>query len=328
MLLNGFKKTEFSVIVPIYNAEKHLRKCLDSIAFQNYDNCEVILVDDGSVDSSGKICDEYAETYNFFKVIHKENEGVSAARNVGIDEAKGEFIIFVDSDDSVEPAMLKIIHENIKDSKADLYVYNVKRINNNSVERIVRTIENDTVTLHSEKEKFDYFFNTFLQCGIGWEVWGRVFKRSVIKKYNLKFISRNEIFAEDYLFTFQYLLHVNKVSLITNFLYDYLQHEESFTSSLDKREILPKLHVIAEYGYKDICKSKLRYFKRYYYKLYFMMINYHVKYAFKELSADEVESFFEPIKNNRFHKKWMKQVKRNISSLKDYIDEYNWVGKI
>lgn len=194
--------------------------------------------------------------------------------------------------------MLKVINENIIDNKADLYVFNVRRVyeNENAVEEIIRTIENETVTLHNVKEKFRYFFEVFLRCGIGWEVWGRVFKRSIISEHNLKFVSRDKVFAEDYLFTFQYLLYVNKISLITNFLYNYLQHDESFTSSLDKSDILPKLHIIAEYGYKDICKQRLRYFRKHYYMLYFMMFNYHVRYAFKELSNEEIVSFLSLLK--------------------------------
>ena len=98
-----------SIIIPIYNVEQYLRQCLDSVINQTYKNLEIILVDDGSTDNSGKICDEYAVKDNRIKVIHKENGGVSSARNAGIDIAKGEYIGFVDSDDYIEKDMYEYL---------------------------------------------------------------------------------------------------------------------------------------------------------------------------------------------------------------------------
>ena len=97
------KKIMLSVIIPVYNVEKYLRKCVDSILLQDFANMEVILVDDGSPDNSGAICDEYAEKDARVKVIHKENGGVSSARNTGLDVAQGKYIAFVDSDDYLLP---------------------------------------------------------------------------------------------------------------------------------------------------------------------------------------------------------------------------------
>ena len=89
----------FSVIVPVYNVEHYLRRCLDSIVNQTFDDYEVVLVDDGSTDASGSICDEYRKKYNSIKVIHQENKGLSGARNTGLDKASGDWIVFVDSND-------------------------------------------------------------------------------------------------------------------------------------------------------------------------------------------------------------------------------------
>ena len=112
---------EISIIVPVFNVEKFLTRCLDSLINQNsYENYEIILIDDGSTDNSGKICDEYAEKFKKIKVIHKKNEGVSKARNLGINNAKGEYITFVDSDDFVENNMLINFHNIIKTKKDDL----------------------------------------------------------------------------------------------------------------------------------------------------------------------------------------------------------------
>ena len=98
-----------SVIVPIYNVEEYLNECVDSILNQTYKNLEIILVDDGSTDKSGIICDDYAKIDSRIKVIHKKNGGLSDARNVGIDRALGEFIIFIDSDDYIDHSMCEIL---------------------------------------------------------------------------------------------------------------------------------------------------------------------------------------------------------------------------
>ncbi|MDV4363177.1 glycosyltransferase [Enterococcus faecium] len=111
---------EISIIVPVYKVEKYLRKCVDSILAQTFTDFEVILVDDGSPDNSGKICDEYAEKDNRVRVIHKENGGLSSARNAGIDVARGKYLGFVDSDDYIDEDMYEILYENLKIHDADI----------------------------------------------------------------------------------------------------------------------------------------------------------------------------------------------------------------
>ena len=106
------KDIKVSVIVPVYNAEKYIKRCLDSILAQSYRYFEVLLIDDGSTDNSGKICDEYALNDNRIRVIHKENSGVSATRNIGITEAKGDYIAFVDSDDYIRSDMFEKMVKN------------------------------------------------------------------------------------------------------------------------------------------------------------------------------------------------------------------------
>jgi glycosyltransferase involved in cell wall biosynthesis len=105
-------KPTISIIVPVYNTEKYLRRCLDSIVAQTFKDYECIIVDDGSTDGSAAICDEYEKKDSRFKVLHKENEGVSAARNVGIEYAEGEFITFVDSDDYLSSVYLRDLYDN------------------------------------------------------------------------------------------------------------------------------------------------------------------------------------------------------------------------
>ena len=111
-----------SIIVPVYDVEPYLRKCIDSILIQSYRDLEIILVDDGSPDNCGAICDEYAEKDKRIKVIHKKNGGLSDARNAGLDIATGEYIGFVDSDDWVMPDMYEYLYKAVKEYDADMSV--------------------------------------------------------------------------------------------------------------------------------------------------------------------------------------------------------------
>lgn len=103
-----------SVIVPVYNVEQYLEKCIDSIINQTYKNLEIILIDDGSTDSSGKICDSYAARDKRIKVIHQENGGLAVVRNIGVSAASGEYIMFVDSDDYIDTEIVQFLYEQSK----------------------------------------------------------------------------------------------------------------------------------------------------------------------------------------------------------------------
>ena len=119
---------KFSIIIPIYNVERYLETCVNSILTQTYSDYEVILVDDGSPDRCGELCDHYAESDSRVKVVHKVNGGLSSARNAGLDIAMGEYVIFVDSDDYWDDTMaLEHIQKNLAESNADLLVFPAKR---------------------------------------------------------------------------------------------------------------------------------------------------------------------------------------------------------
>ena len=112
-----------SVVIPVYNVEKYLRECVDSVLIQSYTDLEIILVDDGATDSSGKICDEYVATDKRVKVIHKENGGLSSARNIGLDSSTGQYVYFLDSDDYIEPNTIKVLINTIRESEADFVFF-------------------------------------------------------------------------------------------------------------------------------------------------------------------------------------------------------------
>ena len=145
-----------SIIVPIYNSETHLSRCIDSILAQTYSDFELILVNDGSIDNSGKICDEYAQKDSRIIVIHKENGGTSSARNIGLEKSHGEYITFVDSDDTIYPNYLCTFSYN-----ADFEVAGLETIGNK--EEI--SIPNTAQLLSINKEITDWFiYNYILYC--------------------------------------------------------------------------------------------------------------------------------------------------------------------
>lgn len=123
---------KLSIIVPIYNVEQYLRKCVDSVLNQDYEDYEIILVDDGSPDGCPQICDEYAAKHENIRVVHRENGGLSAARNSGIEEAKGEYVMFVDSDDYIEPNVLRGLMEQVEREQLDVLHFDYQNVRMNA----------------------------------------------------------------------------------------------------------------------------------------------------------------------------------------------------
>ena len=302
----------FSIIIPIYNVEKYLQRCLNSILNQTYQDYEMILIDDGSTDGSGKICDEYAKKYNKINVIHQQNQGLSGARNTGLNVAKGEWVIFVDSEDWIESNMLQTLNKYIEMDHAELYVFNGQTVDENEeiLATLLFTLKDGSHKLRSEKEKFNYYSNTLLLYKIGWEVWSRIYRRDLITKYNLYFVPTKEIFAEDYLFTFQYMLYVQKIGFINQRFYNYFQRTTSLLHSADKSTILPRLYNLAEKAYETVDKNKFPYFNKHFGELYFIMIDFHITYPLYDMPKEKLEKNIEELSERCWHRRWLKKVRK------------------
>lgn len=169
--------TKLSVIVPVYKVENYLTKCIDSILKQTYYNLEIILVDDGSPDQCGNICDEYSKIDNRIKVIHKENGGLSDARNVGISVATGEFITFVDSDDWIEPNMYEILMQGAIKYGTKLSVGGVKVYDESK--KKYRKQYDEIIPDERVLSKIEYLKSVFL--GI-WAAWDKIYHKSLFEK--------------------------------------------------------------------------------------------------------------------------------------------------
>ena len=174
-LMKGSEKPLISIIVPIYNVEDCVKECVDSILAQSYKNIEVILVDDGSQDKSGAICDEYVKKDKRVKVIHKKNGGLSSARNAGIEKMNGTFVNFVDGDDALRSNCIEKLYEDIIREKADISVCGFTRFDENGESTCS---EADYSGVVSGRETM----TLLLQEKIYPSAWGKLYKKSIFKK--------------------------------------------------------------------------------------------------------------------------------------------------
>ncbi|MCI7766516.1 MAG: glycosyltransferase [Oscillospiraceae bacterium] len=227
-----------SVIVPVYKVEKYLRKCIESIIGQKYTNLEIILADDGSPDSSGKICDEYAKRDNRIIVIHKENGGVGSARNAGIDRAAGEYIAFVDGDDHVSELYISRLYEILEESGASLSVCN-SLIEKNGRHSVHYPYKMDGI--FSSELLIEKILNFEMGCGVV----GKLFKRTALNGVRFSEFT----IAEDLLFLFRVLERNENVAVCSDCLYYYVMNPSSAINSsfkYSKYESLKVYDIILE----------------------------------------------------------------------------------
>ena len=218
---------KISIIVPVYNAEKYLRKCVDSILNQTFKDFELILVDDGSIDTSGKICDEYNLKDNRIKVIHKENGGLSSARNAGLDIAQGEYIGFVDSDDWIELDVYEELYKICKENDTDVGIVGIN-YGGASEKKKSKKIE-----IYSNKLILDdLVYNKGKE--ITWPAWNKLWLKKVIGESRFK---EGRIY-EDGLFLYSLSSKIKKVAKIDYEAYNYRMDNESITrSKISKKQV-------------------------------------------------------------------------------------------
>lgn len=217
-----------SVIVPVYNAERFLSDCLESILAQDYSDWEAILVDDGSKDSSPALCDEFSKKDARVKVFHKENGGVSSARNFGLDKAMGEWVFFLDADDRMKPYALSSMVAKSVDSELVFGGYEVFDERNNLTYVINEREEGKMDKYQALEQMFKPWYYRYYGY-----VWGKLFKMAVIKVYGLLFDERIA-FNEDRLFTVTYICRIETVAFFTAPIYEYVENSSSAMASLSK----------------------------------------------------------------------------------------------
>lgn len=249
-----------SIIIPVYNVEKYLERCLNSVINQTYKNLEIILIDDGSTDGSGKICDEFTKKDNRIIVIHKENGGVSSARNKGLEIAQGEYIGFVDSDDYIEENMYEVLFENLVNFNVDISMCNYNILKNNKKTFHKHTMENGL--LITENKKFLELLRLNYYKGF---LYNKLFKAKMIKKMKLDV---NIHICEDLLLIAQLTNQCKKYYFDNRCLYNYVIREDSAINGKinDKKfSVLDAyrkvIEIVKQYGNELTIKYEFDYFK-------------------------------------------------------------------
>ncbi len=283
-----------SVIVPVYNVEKFLIKCLESIVNQTYKDLEIILVDDGSTDTSGTICDAYKEKDNRIKVIHKKNEGLSEARNTGLMLATGDYISFIDSDDFIELDMYTYLISNMQKVDADIgicgtfidYEDGKSITKNNSKEEVLNNKE-ALIKLNS--------FSSFDMA-----VWNKLYKKKILE--NIKFPFGKK--SEDYFVMYRYFDRAKKVVVLPKCKYHYFQRKNSISRSkkisYDYIEGSKQQKDFFEKNYTDISFVANTAYAFSYIATYNHCIGYNIKLdkEKKKLFKTEVKEYLSDVINN------------------------------
>ncbi len=223
-----------SVIVAVYNAQNYLAKCIDSLLAQTLTEFEVLLINDGSTDNSGAICDEYSQKDERVRVFHKENGGVSSARNLGIKEAAGQYTIHLDSDDYTEPDMLEKMYNHAVETESDIIV----------ADFFIEEKDKQTIIKQSIRE-FDNseIIKQILNGSLHGSVWNKLIRASFYKNLNIEF-EKNLSYCEDMLFNIECLLNNPKVEKIESSFVHYVQRENSLIRELSEKTFVESFKLI------------------------------------------------------------------------------------
>ena len=286
-----------SIIVPIYNAEKYLRKCINSILYQSYSNLEIILVNDGSKDKSEKIVNDYDD--NRIKYYKKPNEGIGKTRNFGLNKATGKYIMFLDSDDYIDLECCKTLVEKMKEDQSDLVVSDYYKDKNGKIEYF----KIDSFEPSSLKE------NPNLLLSINLGPCNKLFKRKIIIDNKIKF--NEKLKYEDTPFVCEYLLKAKKISKLDEALSYYCIHGNSETTVRDERifDIIEIVKIVREeLGQYDYLKDNLD----------ILTVNILTNYTIQQRYQKDKKI------RNKFIEECFKYIQENIS---DYKDKKYYNGK-
>lgn len=235
-----------TIIIPVYNSEDTLSRCIDSILSQTFHDWELLLIDDGSSDKSGEICDRYAVKDQRIQVFHKKNGGVSSARNIGLDHAKGEWITFVDADDFIKKLYLAHLLEHSQ-KQVDLVISYAEIYNGDDI------IQKESYPAKLVDDA--NFESMFIENDMHWHTspWSKLYKRNIIEEYHLRFCEGMHI-GEDAVFLYSYMLYSNKIYISHDTDYNYFAY---VAGSLTKRVNLLASEILAYNQIRSIVESMI-----------------------------------------------------------------------
>lgn len=230
-------KPKVSVIVPIYNVEKYLRRCLDSLVNQTLTDIEIILVDDESPDNSNEIYKEYLAKDNRIKLVQKKNGGLGFARNSGLEIATGEFIAYIDSDDYVDVNMFKKLYDTSKNNNLDTVYCGYNNLDDEL--KVHSFSEVDDLTIFSTKDEVNGVLLDMIACKPSsplerkyrMSVWHAIYSRDLIENNRIRFCSERQFISEDIIYHIDYLSKANRIAFIPDSFYYYCYNEDSLTKT-------------------------------------------------------------------------------------------------
>lgn len=264
--------SEISIVVPVYNVEKYLSKCILSILNQSFTDFELILIDDGSKDNSGRICDEYRGRDSRIKVIHQENLGLSSARNVGLETSEGKYVTFIDSDDFIHPNMLEVLYNNMLENEADISICDYNLVYEGK--EIYKELGDNNIRLYNNIEGVRKIVEKSEASMI--TAWSKLYKRSLF--YDIRYPVGK--YHEDEFVTYKLLYKSTKIVTTSAKLYYYLQRSNSITGSAFSIKRLEKLEALEEaiMFFKNQNNKELAYLAEFRYLLNIQIAYYRVKY--------------------------------------------------
>ena len=316
---------KISVIVPIYNAEKNIERCIKSILGQTYSNFELLLIDDGSKDKSIEICNQYSKMDNRVSVYHKKNEGVSKTRNYGIEKAKGQYLQFIDSDDYIERNMLDNMVKQIEKNDSDLCICGFEYSYREPMENKKNYASNQLLHIES-KEYIKKYMASHIENNILLPVWNKLFKLTIIKDNNIRF-NENISLSEDFAFVLEYLCRAHKICLLDSINIHYCidKGRKSLSSSYEYENVVLANKIICD----NIDKMNIdeNVLKSINYQMFDLILNYITSIQNSKKSYNDKikllkkirnESFFEKIINNIYTIDIKKKVKVKLIKNKLY----------
>ena len=321
-------KPAISVIIPVYKCEKYLSACIDSVLNQTFQDFELILVDDGSPDDSPAICDDYAKKDDRVKVIHKENGGVSSARNAGIEAAKGEYITFIDSDDYIDSEMLKSLYEQIKAQDGDLIISGLRYVFEDTKEKKeyhLRNIKFQTSEIDSVYEEID--------CNFGFSaIYAKLYKREIIKS-NSVFYAEGFSILEDGSFVLEYLKHCSNCILFEGVFYNYRQANEMSLMKAFNANAIQALEHYCKVGAWLENSLRKENKEKYYIKLYSLLYSFLIQiFTRAKLSRKEKKKLVKTYLMSPVTREIIKNVKFSALGIKQRIIarliKWKWSGFI
>lgn len=236
-----------TIIVPIYNVEKYLERCIDSIINQTYTNLEVILVDDGSPDKCPQICERYQKKDNRIKVIHKENGGLSDARNKGVELATGEYVLFVDSDDEIVLTAVEELVNIIEQYHSDIICFNIKEVNEGTKREFRNRFYSNSCSKKIHELSYEEAISDNInRKNIRYEAWSKLYSLEIVKKCSFP----KGMLAEDFAVFYKYLSYAKKIIHYENQLYIYYRRNDGIMGA--KKEKL----------YIDVYRTEILYYEK------------------------------------------------------------------